>query len=188
MVAARPFFIGSPGCVRSSACTWLFSSQHSTKACSGGDTYSPTMSSSFSTNFGSREILNVLTKCGFRPLAPRYAAHSYRSPRLFGQAGACTNGSPPPVSSASSAARSRPHRSVACVRCVEDRAQSPGARPARSGYANGQPGGGRCRALPRSLDCPCRRCASVSSMLRAVRIVSPSKIWISDRTGNGWFY
>ena len=32
-VAARPFFIGSPGCVRSSACTWLFSSQHSTIAC-----------------------------------------------------------------------------------------------------------------------------------------------------------
>jgi ribosomal protein L40E len=35
MVAARPFFIGSPGCVRSSAFTWL-SSQQSTKACSGG--------------------------------------------------------------------------------------------------------------------------------------------------------
>ena len=29
MVCARPFFSGSPGCVLSSACTWLFSSQHS---------------------------------------------------------------------------------------------------------------------------------------------------------------
>jgi len=31
--------------------------------------YRPTMSSSFSTNFGSREILKPRTKCGFKPLA-----------------------------------------------------------------------------------------------------------------------
>ena len=69
MVAARPFFMGSPGCVRSSACTWLFSSQHSTSACSGGDMYKPTISSSFSTNWGSREALKLRTRWGFKPLA-----------------------------------------------------------------------------------------------------------------------
>jgi hypothetical protein len=31
--------------------------------------YRPTMSSSFSTNFGSREILKPRTRCGFNPLA-----------------------------------------------------------------------------------------------------------------------
>jgi len=69
MVAARPFLGGSPGCVRSGARTWLFSSQHKTKACSGGDMYKPTMSSSFSTKFGSRETLNPRTMCGFSPAA-----------------------------------------------------------------------------------------------------------------------
>jgi len=34
-VLARPFFMGSPGWVRSNACTWLFSSQQKTSACSG---------------------------------------------------------------------------------------------------------------------------------------------------------
>src|SRR5665647_3419097 len=72
MVAARPFFIGSPGCVRSNACTWLFSSQHSTSACSGGDMYRPTMSSSFSTNLGSRETLKPRTRCGFNPWARQW--------------------------------------------------------------------------------------------------------------------
>ena len=33
---ARPFFIGRPGCVRSSACIWLFSSTHSTQGLVGG--------------------------------------------------------------------------------------------------------------------------------------------------------
>ena len=68
-VSARPFFIGKPGCVRSSACTWLFSSQHSARACSGGDMYRPTMFSSFSTNNGSRETLKPRMRCGFSPLA-----------------------------------------------------------------------------------------------------------------------
>src|SRR4030042_1023621 len=36
MVPQRPFFSGSPGCVRSSALIWLFSSAHSTRACYGG--------------------------------------------------------------------------------------------------------------------------------------------------------
>ena len=44
-----PFFIGRPGCVRSSAC-------------SGGAMYRPTMSSSFWTNFGSRETLKPRTR------------------------------------------------------------------------------------------------------------------------------
>ena len=46
---------------RSNACTWFLSSQHSsgTKACSRGGMYRPTMSSSFSTNFGSRDTLKV---------------------------------------------------------------------------------------------------------------------------------
>ena len=37
-VWARRFVSGSPGCVRSSACTWLFASHHSTGACLGGNT------------------------------------------------------------------------------------------------------------------------------------------------------
>ena len=35
---ARPFFSGSPGCVRSSAWIWLFSSTDRTMACAGGST------------------------------------------------------------------------------------------------------------------------------------------------------
>ena len=42
--AATPFFSGSPGCVRSSAWIWDFSSTHSTSALSGGLRYSPTTS------------------------------------------------------------------------------------------------------------------------------------------------
>lgn len=38
-VPARPAFIGSPGCVRFKAWIWLFSSQLSTTACSGGFSY-----------------------------------------------------------------------------------------------------------------------------------------------------
>jgi hypothetical protein len=71
MAAARPFFSGKPGCVRCSACTctctWLFSSQHNTIACSGGERYTPTTSSSFSTNLGSRKTLNLRTRCGYSP-------------------------------------------------------------------------------------------------------------------------
>lgn len=32
MVWLRPFFIGKPGCVRSSACIWFFSSTHKARA------------------------------------------------------------------------------------------------------------------------------------------------------------
>ncbi len=45
----------------------FLSSQHSTKACSGGDRYRPTMSSSFSTNFGSRETLKPHSHPAQRP-------------------------------------------------------------------------------------------------------------------------
>src|SRR6516225_9883552 len=70
MVPARPFFIGSDGCDRSSAWTWDFSSMHSTIAFSGGLRYSPTTSVSFSSNAGSVETLNVSTRCGLRPRVP----------------------------------------------------------------------------------------------------------------------
>ena len=102
MAAARPFFSGKPSCVRSSACTWLFSSQHSTSACSGGDMYRPTMSSSFSTNCGSRETLKPRIRCGFKPLARQcretLAAHRAaglaRCPRAWIRRSACANGKP----------------------------------------------------------------------------------------------
>src|SRR5207244_12518454 len=64
IVPHRPFFNGSPGCVRSNACIWLFSSKHSTKALSGGFIYNPTTSVSFSRNFASRDSLNVRLRCG----------------------------------------------------------------------------------------------------------------------------
>src|ERR1039458_3180273 len=66
MVPHRPFFSGSPGCVRSNAWIWLFSSKHSTSALSGGFKYSPTTSVSFSRNFASRESLKMWLRCGLR--------------------------------------------------------------------------------------------------------------------------
>src|SRR6185437_5616247 len=62
----RPFVIGSDACVRSSACTEDFSSAHNTIAFSGGFRYRPTTSTSFSSNFGSPDTLNVSTRCGLR--------------------------------------------------------------------------------------------------------------------------
>ena len=62
---------GAPGALflpdDSEACTEVFSSMHSTTAFSGGFKYKPTTSISFSSNRGSPESLNVLTRCGFRP-------------------------------------------------------------------------------------------------------------------------
>ena len=57
-------FSGKPGCVRSSAWIWLFSSTERTTACAGGSTSSPTTSRSLSTNSGSLESLNCRTRCG----------------------------------------------------------------------------------------------------------------------------
>ena len=51
------------------ACIWLFSSQLKTTAFSGGDRYSLTRYSSFSTNCLSFHSLKVFIKCGFRPCA-----------------------------------------------------------------------------------------------------------------------
>src|SRR5438445_11921574 len=60
---------GRIGAVRFSACTWLFSSTHSTIARSGGFIYNPTMSRTFSTNGGSLENLKFSTRCGCNPKA-----------------------------------------------------------------------------------------------------------------------
>jgi hypothetical protein len=67
IVWARPFFVGKPGWVRSRAWIWLFSSNDSTSACSGGFRYTSTTSSSFSAKRGSLLSLKVSTRCGFRP-------------------------------------------------------------------------------------------------------------------------
>src|SRR5271156_2015875 len=69
IVSPRPLTIGGDACVRSSACTEDFSSAHNTIAFSGGFKYSPTTSTSFSSNFGSLDSLNVSTRCGLRPRA-----------------------------------------------------------------------------------------------------------------------
>src|SRR4029079_11817709 len=66
IVSPRPLTIGSDACVRSSACTEDFSSAHNTIAFSGGFRYRPTTSTSFSSNFGSPDTLNVSTRCGLR--------------------------------------------------------------------------------------------------------------------------
>src|ERR1019366_2561553 len=58
--------MGNPGCVRSRACIWLFSSTQSMIACCGGFRYRPTTSVIFSRNFGSRESLKVSVRCGCR--------------------------------------------------------------------------------------------------------------------------
>jgi hypothetical protein len=52
--------------VRSSAWHWVFSSKLNTTARSGGFMYRPTTSTSFSSNRGSLETLNVSTLQGFR--------------------------------------------------------------------------------------------------------------------------
>jgi hypothetical protein len=57
------------GWVRSSACTWLFSSTPSTTAPSGGFQCSPTMSRTFSPNNGSEDSLKFSTRWGCRPKA-----------------------------------------------------------------------------------------------------------------------
>src|SRR5918995_1448334 len=59
-----PGIIGSTGWDRSSACTWDFSSTHSTSARSGGSRYSPTTSRTFSMNCGSPDSLKVSVRCG----------------------------------------------------------------------------------------------------------------------------
>src|SRR6266540_1402769 len=59
--------IGSIGCERSSAWICDFSSTHSTTACSGGWWYSPTTSTTLSTNSGSVDSLKVSTRCGLSP-------------------------------------------------------------------------------------------------------------------------
>src|SRR6266536_2654643 len=64
-----PASIGSTGCERSSAWIWAFSSTHSTTACSGGLWYSPTTSTTFSTNSGSVDSLKVSARCGLSPKA-----------------------------------------------------------------------------------------------------------------------
>src|SRR5271156_2517624 len=66
MVPARPDFIGSEGCVRSSAWHWVFSSKENTTARAGGFKYTPTTSTSFSSNRGSLLTLNVSTFHGLR--------------------------------------------------------------------------------------------------------------------------
>ena len=55
--------------MRSRAWTCVFSSTHSTRAASGGLTYSPTMSRTFSMNCGSGDSLKVSVRCGFNPKA-----------------------------------------------------------------------------------------------------------------------
>src|SRR6266704_1553236 len=64
MVPQRPFLIGNPGCVLSSAWIWLFSSMQSTIASCGGFRYRPTTSVIFSKNFGSRDSLNFFVRWG----------------------------------------------------------------------------------------------------------------------------
>src|SRR5665648_691427 len=59
--------IGSTGAVRSRAWIWDFSSTHSTTAFSGGLWYSPTTSTTFSTNSGSLDSLNPSVRWGLRP-------------------------------------------------------------------------------------------------------------------------
>src|ERR1035438_3027382 len=66
MVPQRPFLIGKPGWLRSSAWIWLFSSTQSTIACCGGFRYRPTTSVNFSRNLASRDSLKVFVRCGFR--------------------------------------------------------------------------------------------------------------------------
>src|SRR6266496_357247 len=59
-----PGIIGSTGWDRSNAWTWDFSSTHSTRACSGGSRYSPTISRTLSMNCGSELSLKVSARCG----------------------------------------------------------------------------------------------------------------------------
>ena len=72
--SACPGCIGSVFWVRFSACTWLFSSTHSTTAFSGGARYSPTMSTTLASSSGSVENLNVSAFHGLTPYSFQIAA------------------------------------------------------------------------------------------------------------------
>jgi len=65
--AARPATIGNDACVRSRAWICDFSSMHNTIALCGGFKYSPTTSTSLSSNFASLDTLNVSTRWGCKP-------------------------------------------------------------------------------------------------------------------------
>jgi hypothetical protein len=72
--SARPGATCRTGWVRSNAWIWLFSSTHTTIACSGGSRYNPTTSRTLASNSGSVENLNVsvchgLTSCSAHTLA-----------------------------------------------------------------------------------------------------------------------
>ena len=67
--SGMPGSIGRTGWDRSSACTWDFSSTHSTSARSGGSKYSPTTSRTFWMNNGSPDSLKVPVRCGLSPNA-----------------------------------------------------------------------------------------------------------------------
>ena len=62
--SGRPSPTGRVGWVRSSAWIWLFSSTHSTIACSGGFRYKPTTSRTLPSSSGSVENLNVSVRHG----------------------------------------------------------------------------------------------------------------------------
>ena len=67
--AASLLHAADPGCVRSSAWIWLFSSIERTTACAGGSTYRPTMSVILAANSGSCDRLKVRTRCGWSSCA-----------------------------------------------------------------------------------------------------------------------
>src|SRR5215211_3337991 len=95
-----PGIIGSTGCERSNTWIWAFSSTHNTTALSGGWWYSPTTSTTFSTNSGSVDSLKLSARCGLSPTAARSDRSSTCStptvpPSVSATSGSRPSGSPP---------------------------------------------------------------------------------------------
>ena len=67
IVPARPFFMGRPGRVRSSAWIWLFSSTQRTKALSGGLRVEPDHILHLGGEVAVTRTFEVSIRCGFSP-------------------------------------------------------------------------------------------------------------------------
>ena len=71
-LAVRPFFLAGAGCAGSGADACFAPSRHSTRACSGGDRYRPTMSSGSAENMASVEGSAPRGTWGFKPFARQW--------------------------------------------------------------------------------------------------------------------
>jgi hypothetical protein len=142
----------------------LIATQHNTKACSGGDMSKRTISSSFSTNWGSREISSVSTRWGFRPLACQMRRTLVSlMPTLTASLQVLQCVAPIGVVCVSTA-QSLPHQCAACIRCAASPLRSSPVRLQRSVRANDQTRCDQCSIDRQSPYYPGHRLPEIQSL------------------------